>query len=110
MSGTLHIGLGNEMDRDSAKTFGPGAYVIIPARAVHYSWADGAVVEDLAWNGPANPVFSSEHREIALAPEALLAYVGMYRFTNGATITITLDGAQLMGQLQGAPAQFPIFP
>jgi hypothetical protein len=110
-SGIVHIGLGDRVDRASAKTFRPGAYVVIPARTLHYSWSEGAVVEDIQWNGPAAAVSASERTEISLPRATLASYVGTYRFTPGdATVTITLDDVQLMAQLSGAPAAFPIFP
>lgn len=110
-SGIVHIGLGDRVDRESAKVFRPGAYVVIPARTVHYSWAEGPVVEEISWNGPAEPVPASAHTEVSLPRETLAAYAGTYRFTPGdRTVMVTLEGNRLMAQLAGAPAPFPIYP
>jgi hypothetical protein len=110
-SGILHIGLGDRVNRDGAKVFRPGAYVVIPARTVHYSWAEGAVVEEVSWNGPATPVSASSHTEVSVPRATLAGYVGTYRFgPAGGTLTVTLDGDQLMAQRSGAPAPFPIYP
>src|SRR5207237_927396 len=108
-SGVVHIGLGNRVDRPNAKVFRPGAYVVIPARTVHYSWAEGAVVEDVSWNGPAAAVAATERQEISVPRATLAAYAGTYR-SSTMTVTVTLEGDQLMAQLGGAPAAFPIFP
>lgn len=109
LSGIVHIGLGDQIDRTSAKTFGPGAYVMIPARTVHYSWAEGTVVEEISWSGSAES--TAAQKEISLPRATLAAYVGTYRFTPvNMTLTITLDDGQLMGQRSGAWAPFPLYP
>ncbi len=111
MSGVVHIGVGDRVERDTAKVFRAGAYVVIPARTVHYSWAEGAVVEEVYWNGPAAPISTSSRTEISLPRAALAGYVGTYRFDPARlTLTVTLEGAQLMAQLSGALSPFPIYP
>lgn len=109
LSGAIHVGVGESVNRASTRTFRAGGYMVIPARTLHYSWAEGAVVEDVSWNGPAVPVWASERTEISLPRMTLASFVGTYRFADGAALTITLDGAQLMAQLSGAPAPFAIF-
>jgi hypothetical protein len=99
------------VERDTAKVFRAGAYVVIPARTVHYSWAEGAVVEEVYWNGPAAPISTSSRTEISLPRAALAGYVGTYRFDpTGTTLTVSLEGDHLMARLGGAPSPFPIYP
>jgi hypothetical protein len=77
----------------------------------HHSWAEGAVVEEVYWNGPAAPVSTSSRTEISVPRATLTTYVGTYRFgPTGPTFTVTLEGDQLMAQLAGAPTPFPIYP
>lgn len=109
LSGAIHVGVGESVNRASTRAFRAGGYVVIPARTLHYSWAEGAVVENVSWNGPAVPVWASERTEMSLPRTTLASYVGTYRFADGAALTITLDGATLMAQLSGAPAPFAIF-
>lgn len=49
------------------------------------------------------------HKEISLDARSLGGYVGVYKFTGTALMTVTLDGKQLSAQLTGQPP-FPIFP
>jgi len=49
-----------------------------------------------------------EHKEIAVDAKILEGYVGKYKFTGTALITVTLKDAQLSAQVTGQPA-FPIF-
>jgi quercetin dioxygenase-like cupin family protein len=109
LSGTLHVGVGDGSNRAIARTFRAGGYVVIPSGTLHYSWADGDVLEEIHWDGPAAPVYASERTEIALPRATLASYTGTYRFDDGATLTITVEGGQLTGRLSGAPASFPIF-
>lgn len=51
---------------------------------------------------------TSERREVTLSPEELRAYVGVYQLAPQVTISMTLEGDQLMTQLSGQP-KFPVF-
>jgi CubicO group peptidase (beta-lactamase class C family) len=51
----------------------------------------------------------SERKEITLPAAAFSKYVGTYELTPTVTMTITLDGDHLMGQLTGQP-KYQIFP
>lgn len=53
VSGIVYVGVGDGSNRASARTFRAGGYVVIPARTLHYSWAEGEVLEDVHWSGPA---------------------------------------------------------
>lgn len=50
----------------------------------------------------------SEHHAIAFDPALAPRYVGAYRLVDGRTATVSMKGAQLMGQLTGMPA-VPLF-
>lgn len=54
-------------------------------------------------------VAESSSEEISLPVSILERYVGVYELQPGFTITITLDGEQLMARATGQP-RFPIFP
>jgi mannose-6-phosphate isomerase-like protein (cupin superfamily) len=41
ISGTVHVGVGDRLNRTSATAFRAGSFVVVPARAVHYSLAKG---------------------------------------------------------------------
>ena len=56
MSGILHVGVGDALNRTTARTFREGSYVVIPSGTVHYSWAEGDVLADVYWTGAAAPV------------------------------------------------------
>ena len=58
ISGIVHVGVGDQLNRASARIFREGGYVVIPARTLHYSWAEGEVLEDVYWSGPAAAVYA----------------------------------------------------
>lgn len=108
VSGTLHIGVGDGSDRTRARTFRAGGYVVIPSGTLHHSWAEGDMLAEIHWTGSAAPVW--ERTAISLPSATLVAYVGIYQFDDSAsTLTIRLEGDQLIGQLSGAPAAFAMF-
>lgn len=108
VSGVLHVGMGDRVDRSAAQVFRAGAHVVIPARTAHYSWVEGATVIDASWNGSAEPAPMRD--EVAVPVATLQSYAGTYQFGDSdGTVAITLDGAQLSAQLSGAPASFPIY-
>jgi CubicO group peptidase (beta-lactamase class C family) len=51
----------------------------------------------------------SERKEITVAPSILSGYVGVYQFTPRASMTITLNGGQLISQMSGQ-GKVPLFP
>jgi quercetin dioxygenase-like cupin family protein len=57
MSGVVHLGVGDRLDRANSKAVRSGGFLFIPAHTRHYSWAEGDVVEELHWSGPAAPVY-----------------------------------------------------
>lgn len=56
LSGTLHVGLGEAMDREAATAYGPGSYLAIGAHIVAYMWAEEETVVQVHGVGP----FSTE--------------------------------------------------
>ena len=52
---------------------------------------------------------TSERTEITLAPEELARFVGVYQLAPKVTISMTLDGEQLLTQLSGQP-KLPVYP
>lgn len=56
LSGTLHVGLGEAMDRGAATAYGPGSYLAIGAQVVAYMWAEEETVVQVHGVGP----FSTE--------------------------------------------------
>lgn len=56
LSGTLHVGLGEAMDREAATAYGPGSYLAIGAQVVAYMWAEEETVVQVHGVGP----FSTE--------------------------------------------------
>jgi mannose-6-phosphate isomerase-like protein (cupin superfamily) len=106
ISGVLHVGIGDRVDRPSARTFRAGSFVVIPAQTLHYSWAEGDVLEDVYWSGPAAAIYA--RKKIALSRDILAQYVGMYKLPSGTNFIITLDGDQLTGQLSAQGNKMPL--
>ena len=52
LSGTLHVGLGETMDREAATPYGSGSYVAIGARVVAYMWAEEETIIQVHGVGP----------------------------------------------------------
>jgi hypothetical protein len=106
ISGVLHVGIGDRVDRPSARTFRAGSFIVIPAQTLHYSWAEGDVVEDVHWSGPAAHLYA--RKTISLSRDILAQYAGMYQLPSGTNLIITLDGAQLIGQLSAQGNKMPL--
>ena len=52
LSGTLHVGVGDEFDKGQAQEVKPGSLVVMPARTSHFGWTDSEVVLQLHGIGP----------------------------------------------------------
>ncbi len=52
ISGKFFVGIGRTLDRDAAKEFGPGSYVVIAADVPAYMWAVGETVVQVHGIGP----------------------------------------------------------
>jgi quercetin dioxygenase-like cupin family protein len=52
ISGTFHMGLGDKLDATKGKGMGPGSFMVMPAHARHYAWANEETVIQLHGMGP----------------------------------------------------------
>lgn len=66
LSGVLHVGLGETMDREAATAYGAGSYLAIGARVVAYMWAEEETVVQVHGVGP----FSTEFVTPGTPPDA----------------------------------------
>jgi quercetin dioxygenase-like cupin family protein len=57
VSGTLHMGMGERLDRAAGTAMAAGAYALMPKAAVHYVWADGETVVQIHGVGPFTTTF-----------------------------------------------------
>jgi hypothetical protein len=52
LSGALHVGGGDTLDRRASQTLAPGGFVSLPARMHHYAWASAPTVVQVSLEGP----------------------------------------------------------
>jgi quercetin dioxygenase-like cupin family protein len=52
LSGTFHLGHGEQLDHDRTQALGPGSYFSLPPRMSHYAIAQGETVIQLTSVGP----------------------------------------------------------
>jgi uncharacterized RmlC-like cupin family protein len=52
LSGALHVGMGDRLDRKASQTLEPGGYVSLPARMHHFAWAATPTVVQINLEGP----------------------------------------------------------
>lgn len=52
LEGTLMIGSGKTVDRQTAKAFGPGTEFVLPIGDYHYIWTKGRTVVEVHGTGP----------------------------------------------------------
>lgn len=52
LQGTYHMGLGHTSSREAAAAFGPGTYLVIPARTPMFGWTEGETILQVHGNGP----------------------------------------------------------
>jgi mannose-6-phosphate isomerase-like protein (cupin superfamily) len=52
LSGRLHVGMGNKLDRSKGETIEPGGFVGLPAKMHHYVWTSGETVIQVTAMGP----------------------------------------------------------
>jgi len=106
ISGVVHFGIGDRVDRSSARTLRAGSFVLIPAQTLHYSWADGDVLVDMHWSGPAAAIYARNN--VRLSRDTLAQYVGTYKLPSGTNFIVTLEGDQLMGHLSTQGNKMPL--
>ena len=52
LSGQMHIGMGDTLDRSKGEAIGPGGFVVMPANMRHYVWTTGETVIQVTSMGP----------------------------------------------------------
>ena len=52
LSGTLHVGMGDKLDRQASQTLEPGGFVSLPANMHHFAWTAAATVVQINLEGP----------------------------------------------------------
>ncbi len=66
ISGRLKLAYGSSFDRSRTDDFGPGAFVLVPANAIHYDGAD----EDTLIIGSAVGPWSTHYVDAGITPSA----------------------------------------
>ena len=52
LSGTLHVGMGDKLDRRSSQALEPGGFVSLPANMHHFAWTATPTVVQISLEGP----------------------------------------------------------
>jgi quercetin dioxygenase-like cupin family protein len=52
LSGALHVGMGDKLDRKASEPLEPGGYVSLPANMHHFAWAGTPTVVQINLEGP----------------------------------------------------------
>jgi uncharacterized RmlC-like cupin family protein len=52
LSGSLHVGMGDKLDRKGSQTLEPGGFASLPAKMHHFAWTDKATVVQISLEGP----------------------------------------------------------
>lgn len=52
LSGALHVGMGDRLDRQASQTLEPGGFVSLPARMHHFAWTATPTVVQISLEGP----------------------------------------------------------
>ncbi len=52
LSGALHVGMGDTLDRKGSQTLEPGGYVSLPANMHHFAWAATPTIVQINLDGP----------------------------------------------------------
>jgi hypothetical protein len=52
LSGTLHVGMGDTIDRQRSDALQPGGFASLPAKMHHYAWTATPTVVQIALQGP----------------------------------------------------------
>ncbi len=52
LSGSLHIGMGDKLDRRASQTLQPGGFVSLPAKMNHFAWTSAPTVVQINLEGP----------------------------------------------------------
>jgi quercetin dioxygenase-like cupin family protein len=52
LSGALHVGMGDKLDRKASQALEPGGFVSLPANMHHFAWTAGPTVVQINLEGP----------------------------------------------------------
>ena len=52
LSGALHVGMGDKLDRQASQTLAPGGFVSLPANMHHFAWTATPTVVQINLEGP----------------------------------------------------------
>jgi hypothetical protein len=52
LSGALHVGMGDKLDRAGSTTLKPGGFVSLPGMMHHYAWTESPTVVQISLEGP----------------------------------------------------------
>jgi uncharacterized protein DUF4437 len=52
LSGALHVGMGDKLDRQASQTLEPGGFVSLPAKMHHFAWTATPTVVQISLEGP----------------------------------------------------------
>jgi hypothetical protein len=52
LTGALHVGMGDTLDRNSSQTLEPGGFVSLPASMHHFAWTAAPTVVQISLEGP----------------------------------------------------------
>jgi uncharacterized RmlC-like cupin family protein len=57
LSGTLHAGMGDKLDRDHSLAFATGAFVVMPAKHHHFAWTQEETIVEIHADNPFDIVY-----------------------------------------------------
>ena len=57
LSGALHVGMGDTLDRQASQALEPGGFVSLPARMHHFAWTAAPTVVQINLEGPFDIVY-----------------------------------------------------
>jgi len=57
LTGALHVGMGDVLDRHASQTLDPGGFVSLPANMHHFAWTAGPTVVQISLEGPFDIVY-----------------------------------------------------
>jgi Domain of unknown function (DUF4437) len=52
LSGALHVGMGDRLDRKTSQTLAPGGFVSLPSKMHHFAWTASPTVVQISLEGP----------------------------------------------------------
>jgi uncharacterized RmlC-like cupin family protein len=57
LSGALHVGMGDKLDRKASQTLEAGGFVSLPAKMNHFAWTASPTVVQISLEGPFDIVY-----------------------------------------------------